>query len=124
MSPRAPTAADADAAPFVPFEAFRDGAPVGRFRIIVNPALVGRFVGQRVNATPIAVAVIGTGVACAVGGWPWPGAILVGLGVLFRRMVKWQAAKILLHLAVREPRTYYEATTAGVMEVQPREAGG
>lgn len=125
MSSRATSAAgtDADAAPFVPFEAFREGLPAGRFHVVVNPVLAGRFVGQRVHATPMAIAIIGTGVACAIGGYPWPGALLVGLGILLRRMVKWQAGKILLHLATQQPRTYYEATTTGVMEVQPRETG-
>jgi hypothetical protein len=41
-------------------------------------------------------------------------------GVLFRRVIKWQAAKILLHLASHHADTYYTATEHGVMEVQRR----
>lgn len=121
MSPKAPQAADADAAPFTSFEDFRDGLPAGRFHVVVDPARAARFVGQRVHATALAIAVIGTGVACAVGGYPWPGAVLVALGVLFRRLVKAQAGRILLHLATQQPAVYYEATTQGVMEVRRRE---
>ncbi|HSI56406.1 MAG TPA: hypothetical protein VLA16_02540 [Ideonella sp.] len=113
------TQTESATAAYVAFEEFRDGLPLGRFRVIVNPALAQRFVAQRVNATPIAIALIGPGIACAVGGYVVLGAVLVAAGILLRRAVKWQAPKILLHLATRHPATYYDATTTGVMEVRP-----
>ena len=45
---------------------------------------------------------------------------MVTLGILFRRAVKTQAPKILLHLASRDAAAYAEATAHGVMEVQRR----
>ncbi len=113
---------DADTAEYIAFEAFQRGLPQGRFQVIVNPRLVQPFVAQRLNAVPVAIAILGLGIACALGGYVIAGGLLVALGIAFRRVVKWQAAKILLHLASRHMATYYEATTQGVMEVQRRPA--
>jgi hypothetical protein len=110
--------AEGETAAYIAFEEFRDGLPLGRFRVIVNPALAQRFVAQRVNATPVAIALIGFGIASALEGHPVAGALLVAAGVLFRRAIKWQAAKILLYLAQRQSATYYDATTNGVMEAR------
>lgn len=109
-----------DTAEYIPFEEFRNGLPHGRFHVIVNPQLAPRFVAYRVHATPLALAIVGPGVALALAGHPWIGALLVALGVLFRRAVKTQAPRILLHLAARVPAVYLDATQHGVMEVQRR----
>ncbi len=111
---------ESDTAEFIAFEMFQSGLPHGRFKVIVNPKLVQPFVAQRINAVPVAIAILGIGIACALGGYPIVGGLLVALGIVFRRVVKWQAANILLHLARRQPGTYYDATTQGVMEVQRR----
>jgi len=42
----------------------------------------------------------------------------VATGVLLRRVIRWQAPKILLHLASRQPATYDDARAHGVMEVR------
>ena len=107
-----------DTAEFVAFEDFRDGLTRGRFRVIVNPDLARAFVAQRAHAMPVTIAVVGCGIAAALAGFTIAGALLVGAGILFRRAVKWQAPKILLHLASHMPATYYAATTQGVMEVR------
>lgn len=105
-------------AEYIPFDEFRNGLPTGRFHVIVNPVLARKFVAQRTHATPLAIAVIGIGIATALAGHVLTGAVLVGIGVLFRRAVRWQADKILLHLTTRHETTYLAATTQGVMEVQ------
>lgn len=109
-----------DTAEYIAFEAFQNGLPHGRFRVIVNPTLAQPFVAQRINAIPVAIAILGIGIACALGGYPIIGGLLVALGIVFRRVVKWQAPKILLHLASRQASAYYDATTQGVMEVRRR----
>lgn len=109
-----------ETAEYIPFEEFRNGLPHGRFHVIVNPKLAPAFVAYRVHATPLALAMIGPGVALALYGYPWAGALLVATGVLFRRAVKWQAGRLLLHLASRVPAVYEQATGHGVMEVQRR----
>lgn len=109
---------DTDTAEYVPFEEFRDGLPKGRFRVIVNPKLAGPFVAYRTHATPLALALIGPGVALALVGRPWIGGALVAAGVLLRRLVKSQAPRILLHLAARVPSVYEQATENAVMEVR------
>ena len=83
-------------------------------------ALAQRFVAQRVNATPVAIAIIGPGIAAALAGYPIAGGLLVALGILFKRVIKWQAPKLLLHLASHQPAAYLDATSIGVMEVQRR----
>ena len=108
----------ADGAEFITFEEFRNGLPHGRFRVVVNRELAHRFVAERLHATPVAIALIGPGIASALAGYAVIGGLLVVAGLLLRRSVKWQAGKILLQLATRQPATYYDATTQGVMEVQ------
>ncbi len=110
----------ADTAEYIAFENFQAGLPHGRFRVVVNPTLAQPFIAQRINAVPVAIAILGAGIACALGGYVVVGGLLVALGILFRRVVGWQAATILLHLASRHAATYYDATTQGVMEVQRR----
>lgn len=117
MSSR-PADAPADTAEYIPFEEFRNGLPHGRFHVVVNPQLAPRFVLFRTHATPVAIAIIGPGIALALAGHPWIGLALVITGVLLRRVVKAQAARILLHLAARVPSVYEQATEHAVMEVQ------
>ncbi len=107
-----------DTVEHIPFDEFRNGLPHGRFRIIVNPALAAPFVAHRTHATPLAIAMIGPGIAAALVGYPWTGGLLVAAGILLRRVVKTQAPRILLHLATRVPSVYEHATEHGVMEVR------
>jgi len=105
-------------AEYIPFEEISRGLPHGRFRVVVNPALVTPFVALVTRVTPLAIAMIGPGIAVALAGHPWIGAALVALGIVLRRMVKSQAPRILLHMATRLPSVYEQATEHGVMEVQ------
>jgi hypothetical protein len=108
---------DDTTAEHIAFDEFRNGLPRGRFRVIVNPKLAQRFVAGRVNVVPVAITVVGCGIASALAGYPVVGALLVIGGIFLRRIIKHQAAKILLHLASTQASTYYDATTQGVMEV-------
>ncbi len=105
-------------AEYIPFEEFRNGLPHGRFRVIVNPKLVAPFVAHLTRATPLALALIGPGIAAALVGYPWTGGLLVAAGIVLRRVVKAQAPRILLHLATRVPSVYEQATEHAVMEVR------
>lgn len=107
-----------DTAEYVPFEEFRQGLPQGRFRVMVNPALAAAFVSHRTYAMPLAIALIGPGIALALAGLPWTGGPLVAAGILLRWSVKSHAPRILLHLATRVPSVYEQATVHGVMEVR------
>ncbi|AMO22563.1 hypothetical protein GCM10027034_29750 [Ramlibacter solisilvae] len=107
-----------ETAEYIPFEEFRNGLPHGRFRVIVNPALAAPFVAHRTHATPLALAIIGPGIAAALVGYPWIGALLVAAGILLRRVIKTQAPRILLHLASHQASAYEQATEHGVMEVR------
>jgi hypothetical protein len=107
-----------DAAEYIPFEEFRSGLPQGRFRVIVNPRLAAPFVAHRIYAAQLAIAIIGPGIAAALVGYPWIGALLVATGILLRRVVKIKAPSILLMLAAREVSVYEQATEHGVMEVR------
>lgn len=107
-----------DTAQYIPFAEFSNGLPHGRFQVIVNPELAVPFVAHCTRATPLAMAIIGPGVALALVGYPWIGGLLVAVGILLRRVVKSQAPRILLHLATRLPSVYEQATEHGVMEVR------
>lgn len=105
-------------AEYIAFEEFREGLPRGRFRVVVDPARAPTFVAHRVHATAVALALIGPGIVCALAGYAIVGGLLVGAGILLRRAIKWQAAKILLYLATQQADVYYGATGQAVMEVR------
>jgi hypothetical protein len=105
-------------AEFIPFEEFRNGLPNGRFRVIVNPKLAVPFVAYCTHATPLAMAIIGPGIAAALLGYSWTGGLMVAAGVLLRWAIKTQAPRIMLHLSTRLPSIYEQATEQGVMEVR------
>jgi hypothetical protein len=107
--------------PFVPYVAhdeFRAGLPHGRMRVVVNPALVKPYIVQRTRVNVLAMALIGAGAALALGGQTLPGVVLVALGIVAHRLVRHQAARIVLHLALKDPALYAEVTSNGVMEVR------
>jgi hypothetical protein len=126
MTPRAARSAQRAAAQtpadelaeFIPFEEFRNGLPFGRFHVVVDPQLAPRFVAAKINALPLAIALIGCGVAAALAGHAAAGVVLVMVGVLLRRWVRRQAGPILVFLASRIASVYASATEHGVMEVQ------
>jgi hypothetical protein len=105
-------------AEYVAFDEFRSGLAAGRLRVIVNPKLARRYVSQRLLLMVLVVPVIGVGLALALVGATWPGALLVFGGVALNRVVSWQAPKILLYLASRDAGVYEQATHGGVMEVR------
>jgi hypothetical protein len=115
--------AEAGFAEYVAYEDFRSGLPAGRLRVIVDPKLARRFVSQRLLLLVIVTPLIGAGIALALTGRTWPGALLVIAGVALHRVVGWQAPKILLHLALRDRAVYEQVTQQGVMEVRRTTTG-
>jgi hypothetical protein len=99
---------------------FCAGLPAGRFHLIVNPERAQKYIRHRLFVVGLALPVIGIGTALAWSGYLWVGFPMVAVGVLFPRVVKAHAAKILLHLALREEKTYREALDFEIMEVRLR----
>lgn len=117
----------ADDSPFVPYVAhadFRAGLPHGRYRVVVDPARARPYILHRTKATLVAIALIGCGAAAALAGQGWVGGSLVAVGIVASRVVRHQAARIVLHLALHDASVYEEVTTSGVMEVRAHEADG
>lgn len=126
-TPPAPAATTAhvasdDVAEYVPHAEFRAGLPHGRFRVIVNPALARPYVVHRTRVNVLAMLTICGGAALALAGQAWAGVVLVALGIGGNRLVRHQAGKIVLHLALADPEVYADVTRHGVMEVR-RHAG-
>jgi hypothetical protein len=111
---------DADAVPFIAYAEFRNGVAHGRFRIVVNPKLAQPYVLQRTWINVVSMAFIGAGAVLALGQQAWTGGVLVALGIAANRIVRWQAPKIVLHLAQADAATYDEVTRLGILEVQRR----
>src|SRR5690606_39345197 len=105
--------AEEDTVEYVSHEEFRAGLPAGRFRVVVDPKLARRFVAQRLMLMVVLMPVIGVGIALVLTGQTWPGALLVFAGVGLHRLVRWQAPKILLQMALRDPAVYDHATADG-----------
>ncbi len=97
---------------------FAAGLPHGRYRVVVNPALARPYVVQRTRVNVIAASIICIGAVLAFSGRSWLGAALVALGIGANRLVGHQAGKIVLHLAMKDPRLYHEVITNGVLEVR------
>lgn len=114
------TAAD-DTVPHIAHHEFRAGAPVGRFRVVVNLALARPYVVRRTRIDVLAIVLIGAGAVLALGGLAWAGLALVALGIAANRATRWQAGRIVLHLAERDPAVYREVTEGGIVEVRRRE---
>jgi len=104
----------------LPHAAFCAGLPAGRFHLIVNPERAQKYIRHRLFVVGLALPVIAIGTALAWSGYLWIGFPMVALGVLFPRVVKAHAAKILLHLVLREEKTYREALDFEIMEVRLR----
>jgi hypothetical protein len=109
---------DEDAVPYIGHDEFRRGAAFGHFRIVVNPALARPYVVQRTRVDLLATVIIGAGAVLALSGQAVPGLVLVVLGIAANRLVRIQAGKIVLQLALRDPAVYGEVTGNGVMEVR------
>lgn len=110
--------ADDDGVPYIAHDEFRRGAAHGRFRIVVNPALARPYVVRRTRVDLVAAVVVASGALLALAGQPVPGIVLVALGIAANRLVRRQAAPIVLHLAIRNPSVYADVTSTGVMEVR------
>ena len=102
----------------MPHAEFRAGLPHGRFRVVVNPALARPYVVHRTRVNVLAMLAICGGAALALAGQAWGGVALVAVGIGGNRLVRHQAGKIVLHLAVSDPAVYGEVTGNGVMEVR------
>ena len=111
-------AADGQFADYVSHEEFRAGLPAGRFRLVVDPKLARRYVSQRLLLMVLLLPLIGVGIALALTGRTWLGASLVAAGVLLNRVLMWQAPKILLQMALHDPKVYAHVTQNGLMEVR------
>lgn len=111
---------DGQTAPYIAHAEFRNGVAHGRFRIVVNPKLAQPYVMQRTRINVFSMAFIGAGAVLALGQQAWTGGVLVALGIAANRLVRWQAAKIVLHLAQADAATYDEVTQLGILEVQRR----
>lgn len=114
----ASTEGDDGFVPYIAHDEFRSGLPHGQFRIVINPALARPYVVQRTRVNVLAVLVIAAGAALALAGQAGIGIVLVALGIVANRLVRRQAARILLHLALRDAAVYAEVTSNGVMEVR------
>lgn len=116
------SANEGEFAEYIAHEEFRAGLPAGRLRVVIDPKLARRFVAQRLMLIVVVMPVIGVGLALVLTGRTWPGALMVAAGVLLNRVVMWQAPKILLHMALRDPAVYELVTHNGLMEVRRAEA--
>ena len=110
-----------DTVPHIAHDEFRAGVPYGRFRIVVNPALARPWVVRRTRVDVLAIVLIGAGAVLALGGQAGTGLVLVALGIAANRATRWQAGKIVLHLAQRDAAVYREVTEGGIVEVRRRE---
>ncbi len=103
---------------YVSHQEFRAGLPAGRFRLIVNPERAQKYVKHRLFVVGISLPLVGIGTALSLWGYPWVGIPVVIVGALLHRVIKAHAAKILLHLALHDAKTYLEAIEYEILEVR------
>ncbi len=104
----------------VSHDEFRRGVPAGRFHLIVNPERAQKYIKHRLFVVGICLPLLGIGAALAISGYLWAGLPLVATGFLLPRIIKAQAPKILLHLALSDAKTYFEAMEYEILEVRRR----
>lgn len=109
---------DGEFAEHIPHDEFRSGLPAGRFRVVVDPKQARRYIARRLLLLVVVMPLIGIGLALALQGATLPGVALVFAGVALNRIVRWQAPKLLLHMALRDAKVYEFVTQNGVMEVR------
>lgn len=107
-----------DFAEYIPHQEFSAGLPAGRFRVIVDPRQARRYIARRLLLVVVVMPLIGVGIALALQGATWAGAALVAAGVVLNRVVMWQAPKLVLQMALRDPAVYAFVTQNGIMEVR------
>jgi hypothetical protein len=107
-----------DATVEVSHQEFTTGLPMGRFRLIVNPERAQKYVKHRLFVIGISLPLLGIGAALAISGYFWWGLPMVLVGALLGRVVRAHAAKILLHLALSDPKVYSEAINFEILEVR------
>jgi hypothetical protein len=101
---------------------FCRGLPAGEFNLIVDPVKARKYIRQRLFLLPLMLPVVGIGAALALSGHPWFGLALILGGGFAHRIITHQAPKILLHLAIKDPRTYFEAIEYEMLEVRLRQS--
>ena len=92
--------------------------PLGRFRLIVNPERAQKYIKHRLFVVGISLPLVGIGTALGLSGYPWVGIPMIVVGALLHRVIKAHAAKILLHLALQDAKTYLEALDFEILEVR------
>jgi hypothetical protein len=103
---------------FIPFNEFRNGLPYGRFRVIVNPKLAQQYMKKRLFVAGISLGLVALGLLLVFAEVRWVGALLVVLGVALSRIVRSQAPKMFLHLAMRDQAVYREGLDQEILEVR------
>lgn len=103
---------------YVSHQEFRTGLPAGRFRLIVNPERAQKYVKHRLFVVGISLPILGIGTALSMSGYPWVGLPMIIVGALMHRVIKAHAARILLHLALHDAKTYEEALDYEILEVR------
>jgi hypothetical protein len=111
-------ASDEDTTEYIAHDDFRVGLPAGRFRVVVDPKQARRYLARRLLLVVVVMPVIGLGLALALLGATWAGALLVFAGVALNRVTMWQAPRLVLHMASRDPAVYAFVTQNGIMEVR------
>jgi hypothetical protein len=104
--------------PFIAHDRFKAGLHRGQFRVVMNPALARPYIAHRTRLTAWLVASIALGMLAALSGSSWLGVGIAAFGVAANRLVRYQAPKLVLHLAERDAKVYAEVTQNGVMEVR------
>jgi hypothetical protein len=104
----------------VSHEEFRKGIQIGRYRVIVNPALAPKYVQHRLMMKILILPVLGIGIAVGLSGYVWVGLFLVVVGILVPRLIRKKAPELLLHLAMQNQDVYREAIEYEVLEVRDR----
>lgn len=103
---------------YLSYAEFRAQLPTGGLRLIVDPVRAQKYIRHRLFIVGIALPLMGIGTALALSGYPWAGLPMVLIGIILPRVVKSQAAKILLYLAQQDAKTYQEAIDFEILEVR------
>jgi len=93
----------------------------GAITVRFDPKGSARFLSAQLLLPLVMMPVLGVGVALALTGWIWTGLLIIAAGVIVPRLIKRNAPRFLIQLALDDEKVYRNLLRAQVMQIVTRE---
>ena len=104
-----------------PHHEFVTGIHAGAIQVRFDAKDAARFLSARLLLPLVMMPVLGVGVALALTGWIWTGLLIIAAGIIVPRLIKRNAPRLLIQLALEDEKLYQNLLRAQVMQIVTRE---